>query len=89
MTLRPGVLLRGLFAGFVLQLGIVLISAAWPGASMAQKLVDPNGVAPEYRAAAEKRRAEQIRLYECSKRADIAKVVRRDRVAFINECLDK
>jgi hypothetical protein len=85
MTLRPGVLLRGLFAGFILQLGI----AAWSGASMAQKLVDPNGVAPEYRAAAEKRRAEQIRLYECSKRADIAKVVRRDRVAFINECLDK
>jgi hypothetical protein len=89
MTLRPGVLLRGLFAGFALQLGIVLISAAWPGAGMAQKLVDPNGVAPEYRAAAEKRRAEQIRLYECSKKADIAKVVRRDRVAFINECLDK
>ena len=89
MTLRPGVLLRGLFAGFVLQLGIVLISAAWPGVSVAQKLVDPNGVAPEYRAAAEKRRAEQIRLYECSKKADIAKVVRRDRVAFINECLDK
>jgi hypothetical protein len=89
MTLRPGVLLRGLSVGFVLQLGIVLISAAWPGTSMAQNLVDPNKVAPEYRAAAEKRRAEQIRLYECSKRADIAKVLRRDRVAFINECLDK
>jgi hypothetical protein len=89
MTLRPGVLLRGLSAGFVLQLGIVLISAAWPGTIRAQNLVDPNKVAPEYRAAAEKRRAEQIRLYECSKRADIAKVLRRDRVAFINECLDK
>jgi hypothetical protein len=89
MKLRPGVLLRGLSAGFVLQLGIVLMSAAWPGTAMAQKLVDPNVVAPEYRAAAEKRRAEQIRLYECSKRADIAKVLRRDRVAFINECLDK
>jgi hypothetical protein len=89
MKLRPGVLQRGLSAGFVLQLGIVLISAAWPGAGMSQKLVDPNVVAPEYRAAAEKRRAEQIRLYECSKKADIAKVVRRDRVAFINECLDK
>lgn len=89
MTLRPGVLLRGLFAGFVLQLGIVLISAAWSGASMAQKLVDPNTVAPEYRAAAEKRRAEQIKLFECSKKADAAKVLRRDRVTFINECLDK
>jgi hypothetical protein len=56
---------------------------------MAQSLVDPNKVAPEYRAAAEKRRAEQIKQYECSKKADIAKVLRRDRVAFINECLDK
>jgi hypothetical protein len=89
MILQPAALLRGLFAGFVLQLGIVLISAASPGASMAQSLVDPNKVAPEYRAAAEKRRAEQIKLYECSKKADIAKVMRRDRVAFINECLDK
>jgi hypothetical protein len=89
MTLQPSALLRGLFAGFVLQLGIVVISTAWSGASMAQNLVDPNKVAPEYRAAAEKRRAEQIKLYECSKRADIAKVLRRDRVAFINECLDK
>ena len=89
MILQPAALLRGLFAGFVLQLGIVLISAASPGASMAQSLVDPNKVAPEYRAAAEKRRAEQIKLYECSKKADIAQVVRRDRVAFINECLDK
>lgn len=89
MILRPGVLLRGLFAGFVWQLGIVLISAAWSGASMAEKLVDPNTVAPEYRAAAEKRRAEQIKLFECSKKADTAKVLRRDRLAFVNECLDK
>ena len=49
MTLRPGVLLRGLSAAFVLQLGIVLISAAWPDTSRAQNLVDPNKVAPEYR----------------------------------------
>lgn len=89
MTLQPGVLLRGLSAGFVLQLGIVVISTAWLGASMAEKLVDPNTVAPEYRAAAEKRRAEQIKLFECSKKADAAKVLRRDRLAFVNECLDK
>lgn len=72
-----------------MQLGIFLIAAAWWGASTAQKLVDPNLVAPEYRAAAEQRRAEQIKLFECSKKADAAKVLRRDRVAFINECLDK
>ena len=29
--------------------------------SLAQKLVDPNSVAPEFRAAAEKRRAEQLK----------------------------
>ena len=54
-----------------------------------QKLVDPNSVAPEFREAAIKRRAEQIKLFECSKKADAAKVLRRDRVTFINECLDK
>jgi hypothetical protein len=89
MTLHPGALLRGLSTGFVLQLGLILISAAWSGTSMAEKLVDPNTVAPEYRAAAEKRRAEQIKLFQCSKKADEAKVMRRDRVAYINECLDK
>ena len=89
MTLQLGASARRLFIGFGLQLGLISALAAWSGVSMAQKLVDPNVVAPEYRAAAEKRRAEQIRLYECSKRADIAKVLRRDRVAFINECLDK
>ena len=56
---------------------------------MAEKLVDPNAVAPEYRAAAEKRRAEQIKLFQCSKKADEAKVLRRDRAGYINECLDK
>ena len=39
-------------------------SLAWlalAAPAFAQKLVDPNAVAPEYREAAEKRRAEQIR----------------------------
>ena len=76
-------------AGFILQLGTVLIVASWFGASVAQKLVDPNSVAPEYRAVAEKRRAEQIKLLECSKKADEAKVLRRDRAAQISACLDK
>jgi len=76
-------------AGFARQLGMVLILASWFGASAAQKLVDPNSVAPEYRAVAEKRRAEQIKLLQCTRKADEAKVLRRDRAAYIGECLDK
>jgi hypothetical protein len=79
---------RKLSAGYVLLFGLVFAFVTAPQAS-AQKLVDPNTVAPEYRALAEKRRAEQIKLFECSKKADEAKVPRRDRVSFINECLDK
>lgn len=54
----------------------------------AQKLVDPNAVAPEYREAALKRRAEQIRIKECNHEADKANVLPRDRAAHINHCLD-
>jgi hypothetical protein len=69
-------------------LGIVMIFAG-SGTSFAEKLVDPNTVAPEYRAIAEKRRAEQIKLFECSRKADTARILRRDRAAFVSECLDK
>jgi len=55
--------------------------------ALAQKLVDPNAVAPEYREAAEKRRAEQIRQRECAHKADEAKVLPRDRTAHITRCL--
>ncbi len=55
----------------------------------AAKLVDPNSVAPEYREAAEKRRAEQIRVFDCSRKADVAKVLPRDRTAHIQRCLDE
>jgi hypothetical protein len=54
----------------------------------AQKLVDPNTVAPEFRAAAEKRRAEQIRQIECGRKAEAAKVLPRDRAAHITQCLE-
>ena len=81
--------LRRLSVGFALQLGAIVIFGAWFGDVFAQKLVDPNSVAPEYRAVAEKRRAEQLKLFECSKKADAAKVLRRDRAAYIDECLDK
>ena len=57
-------------------------------ASFAQKLVDPNEVAPEFRAAAEKRRAEQLKQLECARKVDEAKVPRRDRIAHIAQCLD-
>jgi len=53
----------------------------------AQKLVDPNSVAPEYRAAAEARRAEQIKQRECAHKAEVAKVLPRDRIAHITKCL--
>jgi hypothetical protein len=80
---------RRLSAGFAVQLGMVLILAPWFGANATQKLVDPNSVAPEYRADAEKRRAEQLKLLQCTKKADEAKVARRDRAAHITACLDK
>jgi hypothetical protein len=56
--------------------------------NFAQKLVDPNTVAPEFRAAAEKRRAEQIMLNECAKKAAAAKVSIRDRATFISACAE-
>jgi hypothetical protein len=54
----------------------------------AQKLVDPNTVAPEFREAALKRRAEQIKVVECNHKADEAKVLPRDRAAHVNQCLE-
>ena len=52
-----------------------------------QALVDPTKVAPEYREAAEKRRAEQIRQRECALKADLDKVLPRDRTDYLNHCL--
>jgi len=67
----------------------VLALALWIDTSAAEKLVDPDSVAPEYRAAAEKRRAEQLKLLQCSRKTDEAKVPRRDRAAHISACLDR
>ena len=58
-------------------------------ASFAQKLVDPDKVAPEYREAAIKRRAEQIKISECNRKAEQAKVLPRDRAAHVQHCLDE
>lgn len=54
----------------------------------AQKLVDPNTVAPEFREAAEKRRAEQIKQLECRHKVEAAKVLPRDQAAAITHCID-
>lgn len=67
---------------------IAVITTLCLSAALAQKLVDPDKVAPEYREAAEKRREEQIKVLACSKKVDEAKILRRDRVAEIQRCLD-
>jgi len=56
--------------------------------AFAEKLVDPTTVAPEYREAAEKRRAEQIRQHDCAKKADIAKIMPREPTAILLQCLE-
>jgi hypothetical protein len=79
LTLRPwrNLTLIALIAAFVF---------AEP--AFAQKLVDPDHVAPEYREAALKRRAEQLKVMECNHKADAAKVLPRDRTAHITRCLE-
>jgi hypothetical protein len=66
---------------------IIVVAFASTGPALAQKLVDPNSVAPQFREAAEKRRAEQIKLRECNRKANEANVLPRDRAANINLCL--
>ena len=66
---------------------ILIATPVFCAPAFAQKLVDPNAVAPEYREAAEKRRAEQIRQRECAQKAEQAKVLPRDRTAHITQCL--
>ena len=65
-----------------------LVSLLLAVPALAEKLVDPTKVAPEYRDAAEKRRAEQLKQLECSHKADAAKVVARERTAFLLQCLE-
>ena len=67
---------------------IALIVLSFTTAVQAQKLVDPSKVAPEYREAAEKRRAEQIKQQDCAKRADAENILPRDRTGFLVQCLE-
>ena len=65
-----------------------LVSIVIASPTSAQRLVDPTKVAPEYREAAEKRRAEQIRQQECAHKADAEKVIARERTTFLLQCLE-
>jgi hypothetical protein len=67
---------------------ITALALAVTAPARSQALVDPNKVAPEYREAAEKRRAEQMRQRECALKADLEKVLPRDRTVYLNHCLD-
>jgi hypothetical protein len=66
---------------------ILIASFILTAPAFAQKLVDPNAVAPEFREAAEKRRAEQIRQRDCAKKVIDAKVLPRDRMEYLTKCL--
>jgi hypothetical protein len=79
---------RSLPMNSVRQLSAIAAFSLFLQPSFVQKLVDPNTVAPEFRAAAEKRRAEQLTLNDCSKKANDAKILKRDRAAFIFGCAE-
>ena len=64
-----------------------LFSTAFIHSAPAQKLVDPDKVAPEFREAAAKRRSEQLKIMNCNK-AEEAKVLPRDRASHVKYCLD-
>ena len=71
-----------------LAISASLFSTAFFQTASAQKLVGPDKVAPEFREAAIKRRAEQIKMVECNKKAEEAKVLPRDRAAHVQHCLN-
>ena len=66
----------------------ILFALALAAPALAEKLVDPSIVAPEYREAAEKRRAVQLKLRECARKADDERVMARERTAFLLHCLE-
>lgn len=75
---------------FVAAVLTALSAAGFSGTSArADKIVDPKTVAPEFREAAEKRYAEQLKLIECNNAAKVAKIPRRDLTQYVAECFDK
>ena len=55
----------------------------------AEKIVEPEKVAPEFREAAQKRRAEQLKLINCNKAGRDAKILPRDLAKYVADCFDK
>jgi hypothetical protein len=69
---------------------VALLATTLSGAvSLADQLVDPSKVAPEFRAAAEKRRAEQLKIINCNNAVKIANIPARDQLKFMSDCVDK
>lgn len=81
--------MRSMGRSVAIAVSLIISLAISQQASFAQKLVDPDKVAPEYREAAIKRRAEQIKISECNRKAEQAKVLPRDRAAHVQRCLDE
>jgi hypothetical protein len=67
----------------------IFLTAVSSSAVHAQKVVDPSTVAPEFREAAEKRRAEQLKQILCNKAARDQKIAPRDVLKFVTDCFDK
>ena len=72
---------RALIALFAIGFGMTPLHA--------QKIVDPSKVAPEFREAAEKRRAEQLKIAACTKASQDAKVKPRDFAKSLADCIDR
>lgn len=69
---------------------VMVLAAALGGEpARADRIVDPKTVAPEFREAAEKRHAEQLKLIECNNAAKVAKIQRRDLAQYVAACFDK
>jgi len=74
---------------FLIRMVLTAVLIAPAPATLAQLMVDPSKVKPEYRNAAEKRAAEQKKLAACQKEADEKKLLPRYRTKFLSDCLDK
>ena len=82
--------MRTSLAPFTLRFFAALTTLSLSGAvADAQKIVDPSKVAPEFREAAEKRRAEQFKQLTCNKAAQDQKIPPRDVLKFVSDCFDR
>ena len=70
------------------RMTIVMLVFILPAAASAQRVPDPDKVAPQFHDAAETRRAEIFRTKACTDKATREKVLKRDMAAYINRCID-